>query len=750
MTRLPLHELNPPQRQAVLHGDGPMLVLAGAGSGKPRVITYRIAHLIDQGVEPGAIMAVTFTNKAAQEMRERITKLLGKEQAGQVWIGTFHALCLRILKIQIPHEFSIYDDEESKRLLKECQRELNLDEKTMKVDQLAYRIESAKHELVDAEEFSRLASDFATKLVAKVYTLYQQKLARNHAFDFGDLIMAVVKLFQAQPEIREKYERKFRHILVDEYQDINHCQYFWIRQLAGESGNLTVVGDDDQSIYQFRGADLRNILEFERDFPAAIVIKLEQNYRSTQTILAAATAVVKNNHGRKDKTLWTENSEGVPIQYFRGETEADEASFVVKEIGHDVYYKRMRKLEDCVILYRTNAQSRPFEDALRRDRVPYRIIGGMKFYDRMEIKDVLAYLKIIANPSDELSLSRIVNTPPRGLGAGALGKLQELAASQGMTMFQAMEHAGQTKGLIPDRAAQAAREFSNLINDLRNRQSETDLARFLIAVVNETGYLHMWQSAPYDEGNSRVENINELIQAADEFAHREESGEGTLKAFLEQIALVSSWDENDNNNDQVTLMTFHSAKGLEFPLVFMVGMEEGLFPHSNALQDEHGLDEERRLCYVGITRARERLVMTGAATRTNFGNRIYNSESRFLHEIPAKLFSGTKPLAHQKAQVKNDARGLWKDREYDETRFNQETAIVDEPSAAERPDEPEAAGLSLGQKVRHAKYGVGTVVGKLGEGDDMKIEIAFLNHGRKKMIARFAALQPVGPGAGKR
>jgi len=735
-----LTRLNPPQREAVEHGEGPLLVLAGAGSGKTRVITYRIAHLISQRqVDPQAIMAVTFTNKAAGEMRERIKQLLSAEAAKKIWIGTFHALCLRILKREIPHEFTIYDEEESKRLLKECQRELSIDEKMLKVDQLAYRIESSKHELIDAEEYEKLAVDFSSRQVAKVYQLYQKKLARNKAYDFGDLIMSTVKLFQSRPEIHDKYRNKFKYILVDEYQDINYCQYFWIRQLAGEQGNLTVVGDDDQSIYQFRGADLRNILEFERDYPKAKVIKLEQNYRSTQNILSAANAVVKNNRGRKEKKLWTENPVGLPLQYFRGENEAEEASFIVREILQDVYDKGIRRLSDCVILYRTNSQSRPFEDALRRERIPYRIVGGVKFYDRMEIKDVLAYLKVLVNPADELSLERIVNIPPRGLGAGTLSKIRELAAKSGITMLKAMEIAGRGEAGLTDRARQAVAAFSQLISRLRDQLNKTDLVKILAAVITETGYLHMWQSAPGDEGTARVENLNELIAAADEYSR---TGDNTLEGFLEQIALVSSWDEADNHsNEQVTLMTFHSAKGLEFPLVFMVGMEEGLFPHTNALQDEHGLAEERRLCYVGITRAQERLVLTGTATRSSFGNRIYNSESRFLHEIPAYLFMGRLPLCHQKAQVQADQRGLWRDKKYN----NSTDTIKREPFLDDGCDEiDETEILAVGQRVQHAKYGSGTIIGKYGKGDDMKVEVAFTRYGRKQMLVRFAALQPVG------
>jgi ATP-dependent DNA helicase UvrD/PcrA len=735
-----LDELNPPQREAVEYGVGPLLVLAGAGSGKTRVITYRIANLISQhNIAPNAIMAVTFTNKAAGEMRDRVKQILGSSMAKQIWIGTFHALCLRILKKEVPHEFTIYDDEESKRLIKECQRELNIDEKMLKADILRYRIGSAKNELIGPEEFEKVAVDFTSLQVAKVYHLYQKKLVRNKAYDFGDLIMSTVRLLQEKPELHDKYRDQFQFILVDEYQDINHCQYFWIRQLAGEEGNLTVVGDDDQSIYQFRGADLRNILEFERDYPKAKAIKLEQNYRSTQNILAAASAVVKNNSGRKEKTLWTENGSGLPLQYFRGETEAEESSFIVKEILHDVYDKKIRRLTECVILYRTNAQSRPLEDALRRERIPYRIVGGMKFYDRMEVKDVLAYLKVMMNPSDELSLDRIVNTPPRGLGTGALSKVREIASEQGLTMLEAMAKIAQDGEGLTDRARQAVTAFSNMMQGLKAQVNQIELTRFIATLITETGYLAMWQNAPHEEGASRVENLNELIEAADEFSR---TGDNTLEGFLDQIALVSSWDEADSkNSDQVTLMTLHSSKGLEFPLVFMVGLEEGLFPHSNALQDEHGLAEERRLCYVGITRARERLILTGTATRSSFGNRIYNSESRFLHEIPGHLFVGQMPICHQKAEKTEDSRGLWRDKNYESSH----EAVSNEPFIDDICQEvAEEAGLLVGQRVSHAKYGSGTIIGKQGEGEDLKFEIAFTRHGRKQMLARFAALQPSG------
>jgi DNA helicase II / ATP-dependent DNA helicase PcrA len=751
MSGLDLASLNAPQREAVEHGDGPLLILAGAGSGKTRVITHRIAYLIGpRQVDPGGILAVTFTNRAAGEMRERVNRLLGKEAAQKVWIGTFHALCLRILKQETPHAFSIYDEEDSRRLLKECQRELNMDEKALKLDQIAYRIESAKHELVDADEYARLAADFTMRQVAKVYKLYQRKLAANRAFDFGDLIMSVVQRFDRQPEVLEKYRNRFRYVLVDEYQDINHCQYVWVRRLASEHGNLTVVGDDDQSIYQFRGADLRNILEFERDYPQAKVIKLEQNYRSTQTILDAAWSVVQNNRGRKEKKLWTENSAGQSIQYFRGETEADEADFTVREIVHECSGRHRRRLADCVILYRTNAQSRPFEDALRRSRLPYRIVGGMKFYDRMEIKDILAYLKFLVNPADEVSLARIVNTPTRGLAEGALGKIRELAYADGLTLYGAMQKLGAAPGSAPERVRAAAEAFVRLVEDLKRRQEQADLPRFLTDVITDTGYLAMWRTAPDEEASARVENLNELIEAADEFRH---TGDGTLAGFLDQISLASSWDEETENADQVTLMTFHSAKGLEYPVVFMAGMEEGLFPHSNALQDENGLAEERRLCYVGITRARERLVITGASTRMSFGNRLYNSESRFLHEIPARLLAGHKVQSHQRDLAVKQERGLWREASYagsagrpSRPGREADAEFADAPAPAEASQEMDAPQENIlvpGRRVRHSKFGAGTIIGRSGEGENLKVEVAFSRCGRKQMLVRFAALELV-------
>jgi DNA helicase-2/ATP-dependent DNA helicase PcrA len=743
---LDLSTLNQPQREAVEHGEGPLLILAGAGSGKTRVVTFRIAHLIGaRQVPPGAIMAVTFTNKAAGEMRERVDFLLGKEGAKKIWIGTFHSLCLRMLKIENPEPFTIYDEEDCKRLIKECQREFNLDEKTLKADQISRRIESAKNELIDEDQYLHLASDFTTRLVAKVYKRYQQKLATNHAVDFGDLIFKVVQLFDRQPEVLAKYRSMFQYIMVDEYQDINHSQYGWVRRLVNEAENLTVVGDDDQSIYQFRGADVRNILEFERDFPRAHVIKLEQNYRSTQTILEAAWSVVKNNSGRKEKKLWTQNPIGEPLFYFRGESEAEEASFVVREILRTTggRYGQKARLADCVVLYRTNAQSRPFEDALRRERLPYRIVGGMKFYDRMEIKDVLSYLKFMVNPADELSLGRIVNTPPRGLGDGALNKIREVAAREQLSMFGAMERMLEVPEGIPERVLRSAGDFVRLVKGLLARLETEELPVFMTSVITETGYLGMWQAAPYEEGASRVENLNELIAAADEFR---QTGDNTVKGFLDQIALAASWDEQDTEGNQVTLMTFHSAKGLEFPLVFMVGMEEGLFPHSNALQDENGLSEERRLCYVGITRARERLILTGASTRLSFGNRVYNPESRFLHEIPARCLAGQTPLGHQKEQKVEAMKGLWGGKSYSGAK----DVFVDPPAPDDvsqevqhvlADEEPVEDGLVPGRKVRHSKFGTGTIIGRTGEGETMKVEIAFNRVGRKQMMVRFAALE---------
>lgn len=728
-------ELNPPQLEAVTHGEGPLLVLAGAGSGKTRVITCRIAHLIGQTrVPPGAILAVTFTNKAAGEMRERIERMLGKETASKLWIGTFHALCLRILKRELPETFSIYDDEESKRLLKECLRELNLDQQTVKLEQAAFRIESAKHELIAPAEFASLALDFISRQVAKVYELYQRKLARNRALDFGDLILRAVQLFQEQPDLLAKYRERIQHLLVDEYQDINHAQYRWIRLLAGEQGNLTVVGDDDQSIYQFRGADLRNILEFERDFPSAKVIKLEQNYRSTQNILAAAGAVVANNRGRKEKTLWTENPEGETLTYFRGQDEADEAAFVVRSFVAETL--RGRRLSELAVLYRTNAQSRPLEDALRRERMPYRLIGGMRFYDRMEIKDALAYLKIMVNPADEISLERVINLPPRGLGEGTLAKLRAAASQRGLTLLETMALEDIPALGLNDRATAAVRAFVRLQQDMQARRDQQPLPLLLADLLRESGYLAMWEKDE-ENGTARIENLNELVVAAEEFSR---TGEGTLEGFLDQVALVSSLDEQDDSSEQVTLMTLHAAKGLEFPVVCLVGMEEGLFPHANALQEASGLEEERRLCYVGLTRARERLILTGAATRSSFGNRIYNSESRFLHEIPGRLFTGHKPLAHLKTEQTEAARGLWRGQP-----AAGDGEITREPLAeGAEPDEDAFPSLRIGQRVRHARYGTGTIVGRHGEGQDAKLEVAFTHYGRKKLMARYAALQPAG------
>ncbi len=761
MNGFSLTDLNAPQREAVEHAGGPLLILAGAGSGKTRVITYRIAHLISQlGVRPGQILAVTFTNKAAREMRERVDRLLHHDAARHLWLGTFHALCLRILKREVPYAFSVYDDEDSLRLLKTCQRELNWDDKSVKLEQAAYRIESAKHELLDAAQYQQAATDYLTRQVAKLYARYQEKLAANHAFDFGDLIMAAVKLLAERPEVLEKYRGTFRHILVDEYQDINHAQYAWIRLLAGEEGDLTVVGDDDQSIYQFRGADIRNILEFERDYPRARVIKLEQNYRSTQTILEAAWAVVKNNPRRKEKKLWTEKPGGAPLVYYRGEAETDEAAYVVRQVqrlqdgpdtagGSDPAPLR---LADFVVLYRTNAQSRPLEDALRRERMPYRIVGGMKFYDRMEIKDVLAYLNLLVNPADELSLTRVINTPPRGLGEGSLAKLRELAAAEKLTLFAALEKAAGTPGAWPERLRRSLEDFLALMRDLQVRRGGEALPRFLTSLITESGYLAMWQAASREEGAARIENLNELIAAAEEFTR---TGDGSLEGFLDQVALAASLDERADSGDQLTLMTLHSAKGLEFRVVFMVGMEEGLFPHGNALQDEQGLYEERRLCYVGMTRAREKLFLTGAATRSLFGNRIYNSESRFLYEMPARLFGGHKPLRHQQDERRDSERGLWRGRAYG----GPADEFVDAPSPEDVSQEPhagdESAGygeLLPGRRVTHARFGVGTIIGKSGEGEDLKLEIAFSRHGRKQILARFSGLDllPGEAGSGRR
>jgi DNA helicase-2/ATP-dependent DNA helicase PcrA len=733
-----IKNLNPPQLQAVQHGSGPLLILAGAGSGKTRVIVHRIAWLIHElGVRPWQILAVTFTNKAAGEMRERVEKLLGGLETPQ--IATFHATCVRILRKEIGRlgfgsNFAIYDDKESERLLKEVIIEQNIDERKYPAKAFAAAIDDCKN--AGSTPADLTTGDQMAERLVRVYTAYQERLKKCNALDFGDLLLYTVRLFEEFPEVLQHYRDKWQWLLVDEYQDTNPVQYRLIRLLAGERRNLCVVGDDDQSIYRWRGADIRNILDFERDFPGVTVVKLEQNYRSTSTILAAAGAVVARNRSRKAKTLWTENPAGEKIVYKRLEDERAEARFICQEAGR--WLRKGGSLRDMAVFYRTNAQSRSVEDALVADGIPYHMIGGMRFYERMEVKDILAYLKVIDNPADEISIKRIINVPPRGIGHATVDRIGELAAARGMTFFAALQEAavGSSLGTGP-RAKVAA--FAAFIAEMRQRAAELPLAELAAIIMNDTGYTAKLKEERTTEAADRLANMEELLVAMEQFTKG--SPENSMSLFLEQVALVSDLERNDAGRDSATLMTLHAAKGLEFPLVFMIGMEEKLFPHVRSLEDPEQMEEERRLCYVGMTRAQERLFMTNARRRRIFGQDQYNQPSRFIADIPA---------AHLEQDASGTAASGWGALNTGKDTVLPGHNLASVFAAGETgtneiemvPDDADD-GVYIGMKVRHAKFGVGTVRKIEGDGDGQKIIVWFTSAGPKKLLVRFAGLERV-------
>lgn len=745
-----LQQLNPRQQEAVLHGEGPLLILAGAGSGKTRVIVHRIAHLIrEKGVAPWQILAVTFTNKAAAEMKERVERLLGNEDAPL--IATFHSACVRILRREIDRlgyssHFAIYDDKDAERVLKDIIRELSLDEKKYPAKMFAAAIDDCKNagRAPDALE----TDDAVTEKIARVYAAYQDRLKRCNALDFGDLIVLTVRLFEKFPDVLERYRDRYRWILVDEYQDTNPVQYRLVRLLAGERMNLCVVGDDDQSIYRWRGADIRNILDFEKDFPGVTVVKLEQNYRSTQTILAAAGAVVKKNRGRKGKTLWTENPEGERVVHRRLDNEREESRYVCREIERHV--RRGRELRDVAVFYRTNAQSRVLEDALMGGGISYRMVGGMRFYERMEIKDILAYLKVLDNPADEVSLARIINTPPRGIGGATFDRVSDLAMERNLPLMAALRCAV-SEDLLGKGPRTKLSAFIALMDGFAVLVDTMPLPELASRIIRDTGYDLRLKEERTEEAKDRLANIQELLTALDDF---ERSGqEKSLSAYLEQVALISDVERGERNRNSVTLMTLHSAKGLEFPLVFMTGMEERLFPHVRALDDPEQMEEERRLCYVGMTRARERLYLTNARRRHVYGQEQFNSPSRFLSDIPGDLldtdegtqsgFGWNDSFTGESNDLKgygSGSGGKWREA----VRLSR-----DAENAAAAPDVPgnevtmipEGDGIFIGLRVRHAKFGAGTIRKIEGTGDETKVMVWFDTGGPKKLLLRFAGLE---------
>ncbi|MGV3464030.1 MAG: DNA helicase PcrA, partial [Heyndrickxia sp.] len=633
--------LNPEQQEAVKATDGPLLIMAGAGSGKTRVLTHRVAYLmVEKGVNPYNILAITFTNKAAREMKDRIGKIMGGV-AEEVWISTFHSMCVRILRrdidrIGINRNFTILDPTDQQSVIKGILKDKNIDPKKFEPRAILGTISSAKNELVTPEEYSKLVGGFYEQVVSDVYEEYQRRLRKNQALDFDDLIMMTIQLFNRVPETLEFYQRKFQYIHVDEYQDTNRAQYMLVKMLASRFQNICVVGDSDQSIYRWRGADIANILSFEKDYPRAKVIMLEQNYRSTKRILHAANEVIKNNANRKPKKLWTENAEGQKISYYRADSEQSEAQFVARKIK-EMVDSGERKLSDIAILYRTNAQSRVMEEVLLKSNIDYHIVGGIKFYDRKEIKDILAYLRLIANPDDDISLQRVINVPKRGIGSTSFDKIARYAADNDISIYTALKEIDFI-GVSP-KIAKAAYEFYELIKNYTQMQEYLSVTELVDEILDKSGYREMLHAEKSLEAQSRLENIDEFLSVTKNF--EEGSEDKSLVAFLTDLALVADIDRLDekeeNNNDAIVLMTLHSAKGLEFPVVFLIGLEEGVFPHSRSLMEEAEMEEERRLAYVGITRAEQDLYVTNAAMRTLFGRTNMNPVSRFINEIPEDL-----------------------------------------------------------------------------------------------------------------
>lgn len=726
--------LNDRQCEAVKHTEGPLLITAGAGSGKTKVLTCRIAHLLELGVAPYRILAITFTNKAAKEMKERVTNLVGA-QADSIWLSTFHSFCAKLLRFEVDgfhgytRNFTIYDSSDQLVLVKDCLKKLNLDDKQFTPRSVLGTISSAKNVLMDAKAFAAKASDFYEQKVADVYALYQEKLRENNAVDFDDLLFLAVRLLQENEEVREKYQSRFQYILVDEYQDTNHAQYALTKILAARWRNICVVGDADQSIYAWRGADIRNIIDFTRDYPDAASIKLEQNYRSTKTILHAANAVIDNNESRPKKTLWTENPTGNKIIHYQAQTEHDEADYIAgviynrHEISHEPY-------GDMAILFRTNAQSRVLEEKLMRYAIPYTMVGGTKFYDRKEIKDVLAYLRLLYNPEDSLSLTRIINVPKRNIGATTMEHVASYAEAQGISLFEALSSTDEIP--VTKRAKASLENFAAMIFDLLNDIEGKDVLSLIEMVIKQTGYGDMLdKEAEHDpQGESRKENVGEFLSVAKDYM--DSNPEGNLQDFLENVALVSDVDDFESSDSKVTLMTLHAAKGLEFPVVFLTGLDEGLFPHSRTLMDPAQVEEERRLAYVGITRAERQLYVTNAVTRTMYGRISAYMPSRFLAEIPPQFMEDY----HRKSAMPQSRTTAVPGK--------QRVSILTKPVASSLPKKHAVTDtFAKGDKVRHKIWGIGTVLDVIGEGPNMQMKIQFPTKGVRQVVVKYAPLEKI-------
>ena len=743
--------LNPMQQEAVFHTEGPVLVLAGAGSGKTRVLTHRAVYLIEEkGVNPWHVMAITFTNKAAGEMRERIDKLVGYGSES-VWVSTFHSTCVRILRRYIDRlgygtNFTIYDADDQKVLMKDICKRLNIDTKVYKEKSFLGVISSAKDELVSPEEFTlRAAGDFAREKQAAVYREYQAELRKNNALDFDDLIVKTVELFQSDAEVLENYQERFRYIMVDEYQDTNTAQFYLIKLLAGKYRNLCVVGDDDQSIYKFRGANIKNILNFEEIYPDARVIKLEQNYRSTGNILSAANLVIANNVGRKAKELWTENEEGEKIDFGQYENGYEEAEHIVGDIQKKVREGRYQ-YGDCAILYRTNAQSRLFEEKFVVSNIPYRIVGGVNFYARKEIKDLLAYLKTIDNGMDDLAVRRIINVPKRGIGATTLNRVQAYAEEQGLSFYNALRMAEEIPSI--GKASIKIRAFVNFIQTMRSKVEFLDVSQLLQEIIEETGYVAELEAEGSDEARARIENIDELISKVVAYEESEETP--TLGGFLEEVALVADIDSLQEGSDYVVLMTLHSAKGLEFPNVYLAGMEDGIFPSYMTIisDDPSDIEEERRLCYVGITRAMKDLSITCAKQRMIRGETQYNKVSRFVKEIPRNLLGGMVRQQETRAEAQEPSGQSFRQtaskvKPVFSTRNAYQPKAYKSNSFASSSTDKITLEYTNGDRVRHMKFGEGTVTQIVEGGRDFEVTVDFDRVGTKKMFASFAKLKKV-------
>ena len=720
--------LNKEQQQAVQHTEGPLLILAGAGSGKTKVLTVRIAHLLAQGVNPYEILAITFTNKAAKEMKSRVESLVG-DVANRIWLSTFHSFCAKFLRFELDNflgynsNFTIYDTSDSQAVIKAALKALNLDDKYYPVGAMIGAISDAKNKLLFASDFRKQARDFYQQKVADVYEYYERELRKNNALDFDDLLLVAVKLLQSNEAVLDKYSKRFRYVMIDEYQDTNHAQYLLAKLLASHWKNIAVVGDADQSIYAWRGADIQNILDFEKDYPNCTSIKLEQNYRSTKIILDAANAVIENNEGRPKKNLWTDKTEGAKIQHFTAQSEHEEAAFIGDTIAkkhniHGVPYG------DMAILYRTNAQSRVLEEALIKRALPYTMVGGTKFYDRKEIKDVLAYLRVLYNPFDDLSLLRIINVPKRSIGATTVAKLQDYARANGTSLFMTLTqlHLVDT---IKGKTKEKLEEFGILIFTLVAEMEDKTVLDILESILDRTGYLAQLEESTDPQDQARVENIGELLSVAKDF--QDTNPTGTVEDFLEQVALVNDVDSFEQEESKVTLMTLHAAKGLEFPIVFLGGLEEGLFPHSRTLMNPEEIEEERRLAYVGITRAEKELYISNATTRTVFGRTSSYLPSRFIDEIPEELVDGLRA----KRKVPDDIK----------RHVPQHMSVTSRPVTKPIVRNEVIADWNIGDTAIHSKWGNGKVINVAGEGAGMKLTIEFPTQGVRVVMAKFAPVK---------